>query len=83
MTNNLEQLNLIELYLKGEKEMNNNENNNGAFNLGEILRDQGRKKRWLAKEMATTEATIGRWCSGGRIPKIKIEKIKQLLGVEE
>ncbi len=52
------------------------------FDLGSILKKQGRKKRWLADQMATTETTVGRWCKSGEIPQIKLKKIKEVLGVE-
>ena len=55
---------------------------NDKFNLEEILKNQGRKKRWLAEQMATTETTVSRWCKNGKIPEIKMEKIKEILGIE-
>ena len=53
------------------------------FDLDSILKEQGRKKRWLADQMATTETTVGRWCKSGEIPQIKLKKIKEILGIDQ
>lgn len=49
--------------------------------LEEVLEKQGRKKSWLAKEMACENSTMTRWVQTNEIPKIKRKKIEEILNV--
>ena len=49
--------------------------------LEEVLKKQGRKKSWLAEELACENSTVTRWIQTNEIPKIKRKKIEKVLGV--
>ena len=50
--------------------------------LSEVLEDQGRKKSWLAEQMACENSTITRWVQTNEIPAIKRKRIEEVLGVK-
>jgi len=49
--------------------------------LAEVLRRQGRKKSWLADQLACENSTVTRWVQTNEIPKIKRKKIEKILEV--
>jgi putative transcriptional regulator len=51
--------------------------------LREILRAQGRSKKWLAEQLGKSENTIGSWCSNKTQPKSSdIQSICKLLNIK-
>lgn len=53
-----------------------------AKTLAEVLEEQGRKKSWLAEQMACENSTITRWLQTNEIPAIKRKRIEEVLGVK-
>ena len=54
----------------------------GLPTLAEVLEEQGRKKSWLAEQMACENSTITRWLQTNEIPLIKRKRIEEVLGVK-
>ena len=48
-----------------------------------VLTEQGRTGRWLAKQLGNDPATISLWCSNRTQPSLeKLDRIAELLGVD-
>ncbi len=52
--------------------------------LNEILRKQGRKKKWLAEQLGVSMDSVGHWCRKINCPDTEtVSKIVELLGIEK
>lgn len=53
-----------------------------ATNLGSVLREQGRKRKWLAGRVGTSESLIGKLLNGERtVSRDVAERITAAVGV--
>lgn len=51
--------------------------------LKEILRKQGRKKKWLAEQLGVRPLAVVTWCGNKKCPNSeKLSKIAEILGIE-
>ena len=59
-----------------------NEPRYDATLLAQVLRDQGRKQRWLAERIGTHESLVSEWVNGRRtISEHRARQIASVLGV--
>lgn len=50
--------------------------------IGQVLRDQGRKQRWLAEQIGTHESLISEWVNGRRtISETRARQVADALGI--
>lgn len=50
--------------------------------LAQVLRDQGRKQRWLAAEIGTHESLVSEWVNGRRtISEHRARQVAEVLGM--
>jgi transcriptional regulator with XRE-family HTH domain len=50
--------------------------------LAKVLRDQGRKQRWLAAEIGTNESLVSEWVNGRRtVSEHRARQVASVLGV--
>ncbi len=60
----------------------NGEQRYDATLLAQVLRDQGRKQRWLAAEIGTHESLVSEWINGRRlIGEPRARQVAKALGV--
>ncbi len=53
-----------------------------ATRLAQVLRDQGRKQRWLAEQIGTHESLVSEWVNGRRsISEARGRQIADALGI--
>lgn len=53
------------------------------INLEEILKEQGRSKTWLAKQMEVSRTTITNWSKGYNSPTIPtLKKLSKVLNID-
>ena len=51
--------------------------------LKEILRKQGRKKKWLAEKLGVQRLAVTTWCGNKKCPNSEtLSRIAELLGIE-